>query len=166
MKKSISTDLTQENIAAAIAILTATPGQMVTLSAGLSPEQLRVPLGEGERSLTEDMAHLIKVEAVSSEAIYLALMLNNPLLHDVHSERDLGRLLRLDRFDFSELLAYFTFRRKILLGVLNALTDAQWTRTIRENGKQRQESVYWRVRGLALHEQSHVTDLQTKLKKR
>jgi hypothetical protein len=64
---------------------------------------------------------------------------------------------------FDDLLAYFTFRRQVLLRVLAGLSDAQWSRTIREEGKARQESVYWRARGLAHHEQSHLSDLARKL---
>ena len=36
---------------------------------------------------------------------------------------------------------------------------------IREEGKQRKESVYWRARTLALHELEHITDLERKLLK-
>jgi hypothetical protein len=163
MKKSISTQLTPENITAVLAILTQAPQQLATLSANLAAEQLLTPLGVGERSFTEDLAHLINCEACSSEAIYLALMKNEPLLPPVHPERDLGKLVRHDLFEFADLLAYFTFRRRVLLRVLNGLTEAQWARVIREEDKQRQESVYWRARGLAMHEQEHLTDLEQKL---
>jgi hypothetical protein len=36
---------------------------------------------------------------------------------------------------------------------------------IREAGKKRKESVYWRARALAMHELDHLTDLQNKLTK-
>lgn len=165
MKKTISTQLSHANIAAVITILSDVPEQLARLSEGLSADQRREPLGEGERSLTEDLAHLINCEARSSEAIYLALLLDAPLLPEVHPERQWGKLLAHDTFDFVDLLVYFRFRRRVLLRVLNGLTDAQWGRVIREEGKQRQESVYWRTRTIALHEQDHLTDLETKLNK-
>jgi hypothetical protein len=166
LKKSISTQQTQSNLGAVISILTGTPDHLARLSTHLTLDALQTPLGPGERSFTETLAHMINVEALSSESITLALLLHEPLIPDIHPERDLGKLLRYDRFEFADLLAYFMFRRKVLLRVLADLTDAQWSRTIREAGKQRQETVYWRARGLALHELEHLTDLESKMNHR
>ncbi len=163
MKKSISTELTGANIARVLDLLAVAPAELKRLSAGLPGEQLQQPLGTGERSFAEDMAHLINSEARSSEAIYLALLVNEPLLADVHSERQFGKLLRFDLLPFVDLLAYFRLRRAILLRVLAGLVENQWVRTVREAGKQRQESVYWRARALALHEAEHLDDLAHKL---
>jgi hypothetical protein len=163
MKKSISTDLTGANIAKVMELLAATPAQLESLRKPLSEEQLRQPLGSGERSFTEDLAHLIHTEARSSEAIYLALLMDEPLVPDVHPERQWGKLLKFDLLPFSELLAYFKVRRILLVRVLATLTETQWARFIREAGKKRQESVYWRARTIAMHELDHLTDLQSKL---
>ena len=163
MKKAISTDLTRANIARVTELLRAIPVQLESLSRQLDGEKLRQPLGLGERSFTEVLAHLINSEARSSEAIYLALLAEEPLLPDIHSERQWGKLLRYDLLIFSDLLVYFKIRRAILLRVLAALTEAGWARVIREEGKKRKESVYWRARSLAMHELEHLTDLQTKL---
>jgi DinB superfamily len=164
MKKSVSTDLTKANIAKVTELLAETPLKLESLSTSLTGEQVRQPLGAGERSLTEDLAHLIHSEARTSEAIYLALLLEEPLVPDIHSERQWGKLLRYDLLAFSDLLAYFKIRRTVLLRVLSSLRDEQWSWSIRENGKKRQESVYWRARALAMHELDHLTDLQDKLK--
>lgn len=165
MKKEISTDLTDANIAKVMEILAETPSQLDGLSKPLPQEQLRQPLGEDERSYTEDLAHLIHSEARTSEAIYLALLLDEPLLPDLHSERQWGKLLRYDLLSPSDLLIYFKLRRTVLLRVLASLSEEQWARAIREEGKKRKESVYWRVRSLAMHELDHLTDLQNKLGK-
>lgn len=165
MKKSVSTDLTKANLVKVMELLADTAVKLESLSKSLAGEQLRQPLGLGERSLTEDLAHLIHSEARTSEAIYLALLLDQPLVPDIHSERQWGKLLRYDLLSFSDLLAYFKIRRAVLLRVLTSLTDEQWTRSIRENGKKRQESVYWRARALAMHELDHLTDLQNKIKR-
>ena len=165
MKKTIPTELTGANIAKVTTLLADTPGELERLSKGLSSERLCQPLGSGERSFTEDLAHLIHSEARSSEAIYLALLADEPTFPDIHSERQWGKLLRFDLFPFSDLLAYFKLRRHVLLRVLASLTEEQWARTIREEGKQRQESVYWRARSLAMHELEHLSDLQSKLEK-
>jgi hypothetical protein len=163
MKKTISTELTNVNITKVMEILAETPSQLEGLSKPLSEEQLRQPLGEGERSYTEDLAHLIHSEARTSEAIYLALLLEEPLLSDLHSERQWGKLLRYDLLSCSDLLAYFRLRRLVLLRVLDSLTEEQWSRTVREEGKKRKESVYWRARSLAMHELDHLTNVRSKL---
>ena len=163
MKKSISTEPTKANRIRVTELLADTSVRLESLCRRLSTEQLCQPLGEGERSFTEDLAHLIHCEARSSEAIYLALLMDEPVFPDVHPERQWGRLLRLDLFPFQDLLAYFKFRRAVLLRVIASLTEEQWTRVIREEGKKRKESVYWRARSMAMHELDHIADLQRKL---
>jgi hypothetical protein len=165
MKNAISTDLTNANIEKVMELLRDTPAQLENLSKSLPEEEFRQPLGAGERSFTEDLAHLIHTEARSSEAIYLALLLDEPLVADVHPERQWGKLLRYDLLAFSELLTYFKLRRAVLLRVLTSLTEEQWGRVIREAGKKRKESVYWRARTISMHELDHLSDLQHKLDK-
>jgi hypothetical protein len=165
MKKPISTDQTSENISKILEVLTETPKRLEALSKGLSKEQLREPLGKGERSFTEDLTHLINGEARSAEMIYQALLSHEPLFADVHPDRDWGKLTCFDLLDFSELLNYFKTRRKILLRVLSGLKEAEWLKAVQEEGKKRKESVYWRARTIVIHELDHVGDLEKKLKK-
>jgi hypothetical protein len=163
MKKGIRTELTSANIERTKELLADIPLQLENLSRTLSSEQLRQSLGSGERSFTQDLAHLIHTEARSSEAIYLALLMEEPLFPDIHPERQWGKLLRFDLFAFPDLLAYFKLRRMVLLRILSSLTEEQWQRSIHEEGKKRKESVYWRARTIAMHEFEHVSDLQNKL---
>lgn len=163
MKKPIATDLTSVNTARVLDLLAQTPETLSAMRRHFSGEQARRPLRSGERSFVETVAHLIHVEARSAESIYLALLLTEPLLPTVHAERAWGRLLRFEALEVDELLAYFDLRRKVLLRVLTGLKATAWARTIREEGKQRKESVYWRVRALALHETEHLHDLENKL---
>ncbi|NWG05933.1 MAG: DinB family protein [Chloroflexi bacterium] len=165
MKKQVSTEQTDANIKEVIRLLAETPEKLERLSRGLSEEQLHRPLGAGERSFTEVLAHLLHCEAIITESIQLALLKDEPLLAGIHAERDLGKLLRLDLLPFPELSNYFILRRKILLCVLNSLDDKQWSRCVREEEKRRKESVYWRARGQALHELEHLLDLANKLQK-
>jgi hypothetical protein len=165
MKKTISTDLTSVNISKVTELLAKVPMQLEMLSKSLTSEQLIQPLGSGERSFTEDLAHLINSEARSSEAIYLAILVDEPFVPDIHSERQWGKLLRYDLLLFSDLLVYFKLRRSVLLRVLASLTKEQWGRSIREEGKKRKESIYWRARSIAMHELDHLTDLQNKQSK-
>ncbi len=166
MKKAIPTELTSANIEKVMEVLRTTPAQLESFSKLLLEKGLRQPLGTGERSMTEDLAHLIHTEARSSEAIYLALLLDEPLMADVHAERQWGKLLRYDLLPFSDLLSYFKVRRAVLLRVLDSLTEEQWGRAIREEGKKRKESLYWRARTIAMHELDHLTDLRNKLEGR
>lgn len=163
MKKDISTDITPSNISRVLEMLQDTSGKLDRLSKSLSIDKLNQLLGVGERSFRETLAHLLNSEARSSEAIYLALLLDEPLMADVHSERDWGKLLKFELLEFAELLSYFKLRRKVLFRVLSALTEAQWARSVQEEGKKRKESVYWRARSLALHEAEHVHDLERKI---
>lgn len=165
MKKQISTEQTEPNIKEVLRLLTETPATLEGLSKGLSEEQLHKPLGSGERSFTEALAHLINCEAITAESIHLALLKDEPILPGIHAERDLGKLLRVDQLPFPDLLAYFKLRRKILLRVLESLNEEKWSRCVRESGKQRKESVYWRARGQAVHELEHLVDLESKLNK-
>ncbi|HEU0294526.1 MAG TPA: DinB family protein [Anaerolineales bacterium] len=173
MKKSISTDQTPANIAKVIDVLAETPSKLEALSQALSVkssvhplpsvDKFRQPLGSGERSFTEVLAHLINGEARASEMIYQALLANEPFFTNIHPDRNWGKLLRFDLLDFSALLAYFKLRRTVLLRVLSGLKEESWARCVREEGKQRKESVYWRSRTIAMHEIDHLGDLERKV---
>jgi hypothetical protein len=151
--------MTPENISRVMAMLRGAPGRLEQWGQGRSPEALRRPLGRGERSGLEVLAHILNVEALSSYSIYLALMLKEPELAPIHAERDLGKLLRFEQLGWTDLMRYYRIRRAVLMGVLDELKEAQWARVVREHGKQRKESVYWRARGLALHEAEHLAQL-------
>ena len=162
MKKPISTDRTGENIARVLEILKRTPDQLEAFlgpGSGVDPEK---PLAPGERTSVEVLAHLIYTEALSSEHIILALLVDEPKLVMVHAQRQLGKLLGYEAFPVPELLAYIRFRRTALMRILNSLNDRQWSRTV-DKGLTRMESVYWAARGLALHELAHLHDLREKL---
>lgn len=163
MKKHISTEQTEANIREVLQLLSKMPSRLENLGSRISAQRLRAPLASGERTPTEVLAHILHCEAITAEAIYLALLLDEPRLPDIHPERNLGKLLRLDMLSFEELLSYFKIRRTILLRVLEPLTNEKWSRVTQESKKARKESVYWRARGQALHELEHASDLETKL---
>ena len=163
MNKLLSTDLTPANIAKVLELLAESPVRLNALVKSLPTEKLRLPLGAGERTPSEVLAHIVNGEARSAEMIYQALLVDEPYFPDLHPDRDIGKLLRYDLLDFAELLAYFNVRRKVLLRVLAELTEAQWGRTIQEEGKKRRESVYWRARTIVMHELDHLEDLEKKL---
>lgn len=145
MKKSIPIEPTPESITHVLNLLAAMPDRLEHLVKDPTDPQLHQPLRPGERSLAETLAHLVHCEGRSSEAIYLALLVNEPLMPEVHPERQWGKLLRYDLLEFSDLLVYFRMRRTVLVRVLRSLNEAQWRRVVCEAGKKRKESVYWRV---------------------
>jgi len=163
VKKSIPTAQTPANIAKVLELLSAIPGRLAHLSAPLPEAPRHAPLGPGDRTVHGVLVHLVNCEAIAAENITLALLLNEPLVPPLHPERSLGPLLRFDRVAFNELLPYFTTRRTILMNVLNKLENAKWARCVRAEGKLRVESVYWQARGLALHEDKHLTWLEERL---
>ena len=165
MSKPISTEQTAENIANVIEALAESPVRLEALVKSTPADKLSQPLGKGERTPAEVLAHIINGEARSSEMIYQALLVKEPFFADFHPDRDWGKLTRFDLLDFSDLLAYFKIRRKVLLRVLSGLKEKDWARAVREEGKQRKESVYWRARTIAMHELDHLEDLERKLLK-
>jgi hypothetical protein len=164
MKKTIPTAQSAAHISAVIDLLTGTPERLTALSRALPDEQLGRPFGPGERSFCEVLAHMVNSEARTSEAIFATLLLDQPRLLDIHPERQWGRLLRIERLPFPDLLAYFNLRRTVLLSVLASLTENQWARTAVQEGKKRHESVYWLARALALHEQEHLREIEMTMK--
>lgn len=140
-KKTISTDLTSENIAQILSLLAKIPSRLQAIASKYGTDTFTQPLAPGERTPTEILAHILHCESLTTESIYLALLKNEPLLHKIHPERDLGKLLQFGQYAFHELLDYFTFRRRVLINVLEPLTEKQWARTLQEAGKKRRESV-------------------------
>ncbi len=166
MTNLLSTELNAANIARVLELLAESPSRLAAVTKAVSAEGLSQPLGKDERTATEVLAHMLNGEARSVEMIYQALLVQEPYFPDLHPDRDLGKLLRFDLLGFAELLTYFNVRRKVLLRVLSGLSEAQWARTIQEEGKKRKESVYWRARTLVMHELDHLGDLEQKLLKK
>jgi hypothetical protein len=150
MKKRIPAEQSEANVTEVLRLLAETHPKLESLSTGLSEQQYLAPLGPGERSLKETLVHILNCESRTFETITMALLAGEPLLATIHAERDFGKLFQFERMPFSDLLAYFKFRRTVLLRVLNNLKEKQWSRVVRQEGKQRMESVYWQARpGLA-----------------
>ncbi len=78
---------------------------------------------------------MLHCEAVSVEMITLALYRKEPLISGIHPERDFGKLFNLSQYDFDHLRTYYDLRREFLLNVLSGLSDRQWSRTVRKEGK-------------------------------
>ena len=139
------------------------PPRLQALNDRFSAAQLAQPLEPGEWSPHRILAHLVSCEARASEAIIHALLVDEPPFQPIHAERDLGALMRHEQYTFAELLAYLTFRRRMLLTVLEGLNHDQWLRTFQPAGRKKKQTVYNMTRGTAIHESEHLEHLESLL---
>jgi len=154
----ISTKPTKVNIDKVLSLLAETPGKLAGLSEGLAADQVERPLAPGEWSQKQVLAHLIACAEVRSNRIYFALLLKEPLVPDVHPQRQWEKLLRYGDRPYADLLSDFRLRREVLLSVLRPLSEAEWGREVR--GDKRAHSVFNLARNIALHEYGHCSDMQ------
>ena len=144
-------------------MLATAPVQLEELGKRLTLHELERPMAPGERSPRQVLVHLVNCEARSAEGILHALVLRDPPYQRIHAERDLGKLMRYEQFNYAEVLAYFQFRRRALLALLERLTERQWLRCAIREGVKGRLSVYYQARGMAVHETEHLEDLFAKL---
>ena len=164
IKKSIPTTQSGSGIDAIYSILDSTHDELLELSRLVPFENHDKPLMTGKRSFRENLIHLLNVENLDSMIITQALTFDKPEVLPLHSERDIGKLSMYNDLNTNELLSYFKLRRKILMKLFLSLSNEQWQRQIIELHKSRQESVYWRARGLALHEYEHIHIIKFQLR--
>ena len=163
LHKRLTTQPSDARIALILQVLSAAPERLRGLSSGLTEAELTTPLGECERSFKRDLTHLIYCAERGADPIHHALLLDDVFMPRIHAERDWGALVRYEAFAIAELMAYFDFRRRVLLRILTGLSRGQWERSVRREGVKRAESVYYSARGLCLHELGHLEDLAGKL---
>jgi hypothetical protein len=60
------------------------PAQLKDLSRSLPEEQLCERLAEKEWPLKEHLAHMLSRKEITSQSIYYALLVNDPILPDIH----------------------------------------------------------------------------------
>lgn len=156
VKKSVPTIQSVSGIKSIYSILKNTHNDLLKLQKYIPVKDLDMPLIPGKRSFRQNVIHLLNSENLNSMIIIQALTIDKPELLPIHSERDIGALSLFEEFDIKELLTYFKLRRRMLMSLLNSLTNEQWARKIIEKNKSRQESIYWRARSLALHEYEHI----------
>ncbi len=159
----ITTEPSAKNRSILLDLLRDAPARLDALAFRQQESPLIAPLDKGQRSFRGILTHLLNSEARLAEAVYQILLLKEPDLQRIHPERDWGKLVRYQKLDFDDLLVYFKLRRLVLLGVLEDLPDQDWLRTGREAGKKRQESVYWKIRTLVLHEGEHLSELEERI---
>jgi len=82
------------------------------------------------------------------------------MVYPLHAEKDFDRLNLFSGLPLGELLEAFGLERNKTLNFLKSLKKTYWSRQLREENKAIEESFYWRARGLAIHDFTHVQILK------
>ena len=160
--EKINTQPSPKYFSRVLTLLGESPAKLEALRRSLTEEQLCEPLAEKEWSFKQQLAHLLSREEITSQSIYYALLVDDPILPDIHPQRHWAPLVDYEHFPVSKLLDYYYFRREIFLRVLADLSDTEWENVVRRASK-RPETIYRLARALALHEVEHLEDITGKL---
>ena len=115
---------------------------------------------QGKRSFRETLIHLLNIEGLNHTTIFPAFPLKRPMVYPLHAEKDFDRLNLFSGLPLGELLEAFGLERNKTLNFLKSLKKTYWSRQLREENKAIEESFYWRARGLAIHDFTHVQILK------
>lgn len=163
-KKEIPTSLSDAALDNIFETLENTPRYLTSAAANHFNEKSSVdPIITGKRSFRETVIHLLNIEALNYTTIYPAFLLSNPKVYPLHAERDFGKLNLFVNFRMPELLLAFDLERRKSLCFLKSLKKSDWSKKLIEENKKRQETIYWRARGLAIHDYTHVYILKFQL---
>ncbi|HMQ69457.1 MAG TPA: DinB family protein [Ignavibacteria bacterium] len=164
VKKSIPAVQSESAVKNIFTILISTHDELYKLSKLIPEKDHNKPLISGKRSFRGNLIHLLNIEEVYSMTLLQAITVDSPEVFRIHPERDIGKMKLFDQMSTNELLSYFKLRRKILTDLLKSLSKDQWSRVIIEKNKARKESVYWRMRVVALHEYEHIQIIKLQLR--
>ena len=159
-KKEIPTSFSEAAIANVFIVLEETPNYLASFAKHFDERTSLEPIIEGKRSFRETLIHMLNIEGLHYTTMYPALLLNKPRVYPLHAERDFNKLNLFSDFQLHELLEVFRFERRKSLSFLKSLKRSDWFRQITEENKAREETIYWRARGLAIHDFTHVQILK------
>lgn len=162
-KKVIPTLQTESSIKRIFEILQNTPTEIFAISDCIGNADFQKPIIPGKRSFRETLIHMLNIETLNYTTIYPAFLLEKPEIFPLHAERDIDRLNLYKDFSRSELMSAFATERKKTLNFLKSLNQKDWSKQMIEQNKQRQETIYWRARGHALHDFTHILILKFQL---
>jgi len=162
-KKEIPTSLSDVALKSIFEILEETPRYLTSIAKHFDEKSSLEPIVVGKRSFRETLIHLLNIEGLNYTTIYPAFLINKPKIYSLHAERDLDRLNLFVNFQISELLLAFDLERRKSLSFLRSLKKNDWSKELLEDNKKRQETIYWRARGLAIHDYTHVHILKFQL---
>jgi hypothetical protein len=160
---SISTKINIENISRLIETLNQTPELLQQFSIKLSIDNYQQALAVDKRSFHQDIIHLIHCDHSSTWKIYQAMLVKNPLLINIHPEKDWSKVLFLNKLSVEELIALFLLKRKLLMELLNSIDEKSWSNQFTIKGNSTPNTVYKEVRSLAIHEDNHLKILNSRI---
>jgi hypothetical protein len=162
-KKEIPTIISEQALINTFEILESTPEELIAIADNISKENFDKPIIPGKRSFRETLIHLLNIEALNYTTIYPAFLLDKANVYPLHAERDIHRLGLFENFTKEELLTVFGYERMKTMNFFKALKSEEWSKQLIEENKQRQETIYWRARGHALHDFTHMLILKFQL---
>jgi hypothetical protein len=143
-----------------VSLLRENPGQISSVTTGLTPTHLRNRPEPDAWSLTDIMAHLRACADVWGACIATMLAEDHPTIRAINPR---GWIEQTDYRDleFAPSFAAFTDQRNNLLAKLEALSSEQWERsaTITGAGAPLTRTVHFYAQWLARHERSHLKEM-------
>ena len=145
-----------------LAILTATPRQLDSMTAGLNETQLRTQPAPGEWSVHEILGHLRACADVRGAAALRTIAEDRPRI-PVINPREYLKTTDYLKLDFATSLRAFVDQRAKLLDVLCALPADGWSRPaeIVRAASSLEGSVLYYAVWIATHEVPHLDQIRT-----
>ena len=145
---------------AIIEALADSPARLSAITAGLQSAQLRRSPAENEWSATELLAHLRSCCDVWGDCITSMLETDYPTIKAVNPRSWVKKTNYAD-LEFRTSLDAFAAQRADLVGLLNSLTESQWTRaaTVTGAGSPLQRTVFDYALRLKRHERAHLPQM-------
>lgn len=156
---------TPNEIATYLKILEETPHRIRAACEGHPAEALQTRPNRESWSANEVVAHLRACVDVWGKDIRRMLTEQNPTWRHL-SPRTWMRKTNYAEQSFSESFAIFVKEREDLLKLLIELPLADWSRSanVIQRGKDRKQTVFLRVRQMAMHEEGHMEQIEALMK--
>jgi DinB superfamily len=150
--------LTSEQV---LTLLAEAPPRIATLTAGLTPAQLRATPNPGEWSANEVLAHLRACADMWGNCMRLIIAEDRPTLRAVNPRTWIKKTDYLEQ-EFQPSLHSFAKQRTDLLKVLEPLAPEDWSRmaTVTGAGKVLERTVLFYADWLAGHERPHIKQIK------
>ena len=143
-----------------LTVLETTPKRIASLTAGLTPAQLRRAPARGEWSANDVLAHLRSCSDARGEFIRAILAEDRPTLRAI-DPRTLITRTDYPELEFRPSFRSFSRQRARLLRFLKALPNGSWSRTaiVTGGGPARERTVLFYAQWLARHERPHLKQI-------
>jgi hypothetical protein len=146
--------------ASIVTLLRDNPGRIASLTADLTPAQLRAAPEPGAWSLTDILAHLRACADVWGDCIATMLAEDHPTIRAINPGAWIERTDYRD-LEFTSSFSAFTAQRDDLLTTLEALSREQWERgaTITGAGAPLTRTARFYAQWLTRHERTHLREM-------